>query len=332
MNTASGQRIGPWIASLAILAWSACVDGPRLEPAADVVALDTLLDVGSTSLYVRGEGRSGRAETGIVLHGGPLLDHGYLRRAFGPLHERLALVYFDQRLSGRSAGIVDSGSVRLDTLVHDIERVRSALDLGTVHVIGHSWGGLLALKYALEHPARVRSLVLISPMPPSADLWREEQELSAESLIPRDTAGMGAIRNSESLAEGDPQAIERLLLLSFRQAFADPTRVEELSVHIEPDYRERSRQFAYLAEDLAAYDLTGGLSRLFVPTLVIFGAEEAGVEIGREGLGELPCARFELIPDSGHFSFIEKPRLFARTLLRFLEEVPRGSPACERGK
>lgn len=326
MSTGPSNRIHPWIAPLAILVWIACADGPRFEPPADLAALDTLLDVGSTSLYVRGDGRSGSIETGMVLHGGPLLDHGYLRRAFGPLHERLALVYFDQRLSGRSAGVVDSGSVRLDTLAHDIERVRSALGLGTVHLIGHSWGGLLALKYALEHPARVRSVVLISPMPPSADLWREEQRLTAESLAPRDTAGMGAIRNSESLAEGDPEAIERLLRLSFRQAFADPTLVEELNFHIAPDHLKRSRQFAYLSGDLAAYDLTEGLSRLYVPTLVMFGAEEPGAEIGREGFSALPCARFELIPDSGHFSFIENPRRFARTLIQFLEEVAQGSP------
>lgn len=333
MNTARGKGISPWIAPLAILAWIACADGPRGEPAVDVVELDTLLDVGSTSLYVHAEGRrGGLSESGIVLHGGPLLDHGYLKRAFGPLHERLTLVYFDQRLSGRSAGVVDSTSVRIDTLVHDIERVRASLDLGMVHVIGHSWGGLLALKYALGYPAQVRSLVLISPMPPSADLWRQEQELSAKLLAPRDTAGMGAIRSSDALAEGDPDAVERLLLLSFRQAFADPNRAQELNFHVEPDYLERRLQFAYLSGDLAAYDLTEGLSQLHVPTLIIFGAEEAGAEIGQKGFSELPCAWFELIPGSGHFSFIEKPQVFARTLSHFLEDIEQESVRCSGGK
>lgn len=306
----------------------ACAEESRHGQRVDLAAVDTLLPVGSTRLYVRGEGRGGPEESAIVLHGGPLLDHGYLRGAFGPLHERLTLVYFDQRLSGRSDGVVDSASVRLDTLVHDIERVRSALDLGPVHLVGHSWGGLLALKYALEHPAHVRSLLLISPMPPSAELWRAEQVLQAKSLIPQDTAGMGAIRTSEAFTRGDPEAIERLLKLSFRQAFSEPDRVEELTFHIEPDYHRRSRQFAYLYGDLASYDLTDGLSRLEVPTLVIYGDDETGAEIGSRSFGDSPCARVVRIPDSGHFSFVERSRTFVHTAIQFYDKVAQGGIEC----
>jgi proline iminopeptidase len=315
------------ITSLVIAAAIACAE-PRHGERADLAAVDTLLPVGGTRLYVRGEGRGGLEGPAIVLHGGPLLDHGYLRRAFGSLHERLTLVYFDQRLSGRSDGVVDSASVRLDTLVHDIDRVRTAFDLGRVHLVGHSWGGLLALTYALEHPAHVRSLLLLSPIPPSADLWRAEQELQAKSLSPQDTAGMGAVRSSKALSRGDPEAIERLLRLSFRQAFADPDRVEELTFHIEPDYQQRSRQFAYLYGDLASYDLTDGLSRLSVPTLVIFGDDEVGAEIGSRSYGDAPCARVVRIPDSGHFPFVEQPQSFARTAIRFYEHVAQGVIEC----
>lgn len=58
----------------------------------------------------------------------------------------------------------------LDDFVADIEGLRLRLGLDRLHLMGHSWGGLLAVKYALVHPSRLRSLVLVSPTAPSGDV------------------------------------------------------------------------------------------------------------------------------------------------------------------
>ena len=104
--------------------------------------------------------REGSGEPAIVIHGGPLLDHGYLQPYLAPLGDELELIFYDQRLSGRSDGVVDSASVRLDTFVDDIEALREALGLERVHLIAHSWGGLLAMKYATAHPDRGKVVLL----------------------------------------------------------------------------------------------------------------------------------------------------------------------------
>ncbi|MDX1675859.1 MAG: alpha/beta fold hydrolase, partial [Longimicrobiales bacterium] len=213
--------------------------------------MDTLLTVNGTELFVH---REGTGEPVVVVHGGPLLDHGYLVEPLRPLTDGHELIFYDQRLSGRSAGRVDSASVRLDTLVADIEAIRTSLGLGRIHLLGHSWGGLLAAKYAASHPDRLRSLVLLSPLPPSAELWQAEREAQAAALEPADTAGMGALRSSEAIRRGESDAVETLLRMSFRGQFRDPSRAMELEFHIPEDYVARSRQLRYLAGDLTDYD------------------------------------------------------------------------------
>jgi len=281
--------------------------------------------VNGTHLWVHVEGSG---EPMVVVHGGPVLDHGYL---VGPLrflardHE---LVFYDQRLSGRSDGLVDSASVTLATFTEDIEALRRELGLGRIDLVGHSWGGLLAMEYAVAHPNALRSLVLVSPLPPSVGLWQAEQAAVAAALSPEDTAGMGAVRASPGFRDGDPAAIERMLRLSFRGELADPSVASSLSFRIEPDYRERSRQFARLAPDLSSFDLTGDLPRVRVPVLVVYGAAEAGAGAVADTLASLlPDAAVREIPRAGHFSFLERPEAFRSAVEAFLGGRP---PAGER--
>lgn len=285
-------------------------------------ARDTVLAVNGTELFVHTEGSG---EPVMVIHGGPVLDHGYLVAPLRPLTDAFRLVYHDQRLSGRSAGTVDSASVRLDTLVADIEAIRTALGLGRVHLLGHSWGGLLAMRYATLHPETLRSLVLVSPMPPSAALWQEEQRVQAEAMTPGDTAGMGALRSSDAMAAGDPTSVEQLLRLSFRGSFHDPSLADSLDFYIADDYSARSRQFGYMFPDLMGYDLTADLEDLAVPTLLIYGEEEPGARIGRDAIVAAMLHTTAVdIGEAGHFSFMERPTEFLRIVRAFLVGVEAG--------
>lgn len=280
---------------------------------------DTLLPIQGTRLFVHTEGSGAPV---LVVHGGPVLDHGYLVEPLRPLAASHRLVFYDQRLSGRSAGVVDSASVRLETFVEDIEAIRSELGLGRVHLVGHSWGGLLAMLYATRHADRLRSLILLDPLPPSSGLWREEQRAQAAAVEPEDTAGMGALRSTDAFRNGDPAAVLEMLRLSFRGQFHDPTMARRLDFHIEPDYRSRSAQFGYLGAELAAFDLRGELASLRVPTLVVYGQDEVGPGIGGSELARtLPDATVATIPDAGHFPFLERPEAFLRTLRAFLDEA-----------
>lgn len=308
-----------------LLAGLTCA-APSPGPTDDRAPSDTLLPVNGTRLFVH---REGAGEPVVVVHGGPLLDHGYMVEPLRPLGSAYELVFYDQRLSGRSDGEVDSASVRLDTLVEDLEAIRRTLRLGRIHLLAHSWGALQALRYATRYPGSLRSLVLVNPLPPSTDLWQQELLAQAGALQPSDTAGMGALRASEAVAAGDPEAIEELLRRSFRPQLHDPAAASGLDFHIPGDYAARSRQFGYMRPDLAAFDLRNDLMQVPVPALLVYGSDQAGWRIGRDALlSALPESRDTAIADAGHFPFLERPQEFRQAVRAFLGDVGESAPAA----
>ena len=104
----------------------------------------------------------------IVLHGGPDFDHSYLRPDLDRLSGSLRLIYYDQRGRGRSAAGVRAEDVTLESEIADLETIRQHDQLGATAVLGHSWGAVLALEYAIRHPDRVSHLLLMNPGPASA--------------------------------------------------------------------------------------------------------------------------------------------------------------------
>lgn len=100
----------------------------------------------------------------VILHGGFGADHSYLLTAFEPLARRRRLVFFDQRGSLRSP--CPAPALLYDALVEDVERLRVALDVPRVDVVGHSMGSVLAMSYLLAHPDRVGHIVLTGALPP----------------------------------------------------------------------------------------------------------------------------------------------------------------------
>lgn len=275
-----------------------------------------LLPVRGTELFVK---RVGQGEPVLVVHGGPVMEHGYLAPYLDPLSDAFELVYFDQRVSGRSAGVADSTSLRLDSLAADMEAIRATLGFESVHLLAHSWGGLLALRYAILYPDRVRSMVLVSPMAASAELWQREQIALAARATDQHRAAAAELRADPGFMAGDSGAIAALLRHSFRLQFHDPELASELDLYVPPDYLERSRQFGYLAPDLEGYDHHAAAASISAPTRILFGEDESGAEIGGAALAEaIPGAELVRLPAAGHFAFMETPDAFLASVRGFL--------------
>src|SRR5262249_26192594 len=120
-------------------------------------AEEGLLAVNGTSLYYHA---IGQGEPVIIVHGGPVLDQSYMFDHFKDLARTHRLIFYDQRACGRSTADVDTATMTLKNLIDDIDQLRQKLGLDQVHILGHSWGGMLAAKYAIEYPLKVKSLVL----------------------------------------------------------------------------------------------------------------------------------------------------------------------------
>lgn len=263
------------------------------------------------TIFVR---RIGRGAPVVVLHGGPGAHHDYLLPGFDALARGRELVYYDQRGGGRSA-VARDVPVGWREQVADLEALRNAWGMERLALAGYSWGGLLALLYALEHPSRVARLALVSPAP----TWRAARE-QFESVLARrnvDPAFQEARRllRESGLRERDPAAFQqRIFELSVAPYFHDPARARDLT-----PFRVTGRTQQEVWQSLGDYDLRPRLPSLRgMPALVVHGEADPIPIAAARVAAELIGAEFHPIPRCGHVPYVEAFEEFRDTLDRFL--------------
>src|SRR5262245_60117475 len=177
------------------------------------------------SLYYRDIGQGPPI---IVLHGGPSFDHNYLLPDMDRLAGAFRLIYYDQRGRGQSAGNVQSAEVTIQSEVDDLEALRAYFQLDSVALLGHSWGGLLAMEYALRHPERVSHLILLNTAPASHDdcaLFERERDAVAGD----DVEALRALESRPGFAEGDDlEARANYYRIYFRSTLRSPELLDRL--------------------------------------------------------------------------------------------------------
>ena len=104
----------------------------------------------------------GNGEPLMIVHGGPGASHDYFLPYLLPLARHNRLIFIDERGSGRSEKLDDVKKYTVDNMVEDVEAVRSALGLGKMNLLGHSFGGVLAQAYALKYQGNLSHLILCS--------------------------------------------------------------------------------------------------------------------------------------------------------------------------
>ena len=278
-----------------------------------------LTDVNGTSLFYH---IIGKGEPVIVIHGGPVLDQSYMIDHFKELSKNHKLIFFDQRACGRSTANVDTSSMKMKTLIEDIDALRKKFNLVKVHVLGHSWGGMLAAMYAIEYPLNVKSLILCDAMPPSFELWQQEEKELASHQTAYDSLMNDKIRSSTQFKNKDVKMVDSLMKFSFRTQFVDTTKLNQLKIELPPDYFKRSEIFGHIAPELFSFYITSKLNKIISPTLIIYGDHEPALKIsGPVYKSSIVNSKLIPISDSGHFPFIEQPEQFNKSVESFLKSV-----------
>src|SRR6478736_4438770 len=188
-----------------------------------------LLAINGTSLYYHS---IGQGEPVIIIHGGPVLDQSYMIDHFKELSKNHRLIFYDQRASGNSTSDVDTSTMTMKTLIDDIDQLRQKLGLDQVHILGHSWGGMLAAKYAIEYPLKVKSLVLCDAMPPSFRLWNEEEQILAQRTSAYDSLLLDQIKSQEGFKNQEMKWVDSLMKVSFKSQFVDTTKLALLKIKL----------------------------------------------------------------------------------------------------
>ena len=277
-----------------------------------------------TWFRVAGELESGSAPL-VCLHGGPGSTHHY----FAPL-ERLteegrAVVVYDQLGCGRSdrpATIEWSVQVFLDELA----ALRDQLGLDRIHLLGTSWGGMLALEHALSGYGGLTSLVLSSTLA-SAEEWETEVKRLRDELPPEVIAVLDEHERAGTYESAEYQQAEAVF--DARHFYRGATRPPEL----ERMLPERGRE-SYLAMwganewtltgALRGWDVRPRLGEIDVPALVIRGRHDLSTEsINATLLRGLPDARAVVFEHSSHTPVLEETERYLEVVGGFLREVER---------
>jgi len=276
-----------------------------------VKARTGFLTAGDARLHVRDVGEGPAI---VVLHGGPDVDYEYLLPELDLLAERFRVIYYDQRGRGRSADGVRPDDVTLQSEMRDLEHVRRHFGLESMAVLGHSWGGVLAMEYAGRHPERLTHLILMNTAPAS----HEDVLVFRQHLRNIRPAGeVEAMRSLAATAEylaGDLAAESAYYRLHYRPGFHAPELLERLLPRLRTNFTPERVLTARRIEDrlydqtwsVPGYDLLPGLRRLAAPSLVLHGETDfVPVELAARVAAAIPAARLAVVRGCGHFAHLE---------------------------
>ncbi len=213
------------------------------------------------TLYVRIAGDPQAENILLAVHGGPGNSSDYMISLEQLQSEELTVVTYDQRGTGRSSE--PSEGYSLLKYVEDLEAIRKALDAEKVHVLGHSWGGIVAMRYATIYSQKIKSLILMGSGPPSIEPVKLGQkrlvqriiELQEKGIIPREPPS-GGVEIAQAILPAyfsDPnfEMPKELKNISFNQNVSDHT-------------------FSELGE----WDFTEEVNKIELPVLILWGADD----------------------------------------------------------
>ncbi|MGZ4396755.1 MAG: alpha/beta fold hydrolase, partial [Gaiellaceae bacterium] len=241
----------------------------------------------------------------------------------GGLDEHLELVLLDPRGTGGSDRPADPRAYAIDDYADDVEELREHLGLERIDLFGHSHGGVVAMAYAAKHPERVGRLILASTLA----RWAPEQESAMQEAM--------AKHKDEPWYEDATEALEA------EQAgdFSSDEELGELAIREFPFYFARygEKERAYLdtlredvpnadtlllfnKEIFESFDLRPELAKIAAPTLVVTGELDfiTGPVCADEIAGGIAGSEKAILPDTGHFIFVESPEAFRSAVLGFL--------------
>ena len=270
-----------------------------------------------------------------LLHGGPGMTHEYLEACDSYLPGAgVEYYYYDQLGSGYSDQPDEPSLWDLDRFVDEVEQVRQALGLERDNfvLLGHSWGGILAIEYALHHQQHLRGLV-ISSMMSSVPAYNDYAE---QVLMPQmDQAVLAEIKAFEARGETDnPKYMELLSEQHYvhhvlRMPVADwPDPVQRTFAHINPAIYVSMQGPSELGigpdASLARWDRTAELAAIDVPTLVIGARHDTMDPAYLEMMaGRLPRGQYLNCPDGSHMAMYDDQEVYFTGLIDFLYSLDR---------
>ena len=259
----------------------------------------------------------------LVCHpGGP----GFSSRYFGDLAglgASFTLVKLNPRGTEGSGRPSDPRAYETADYVSDLEELRAHLGVERFDLLGHSHGGVVAMAYAAAHPPRINRLVLMSTLPrfQAEQVGAMEAAMEARAGEPWYEDARAALEAEQAGAFDSDEELAELVLREFPFYFShygDAERAYLETLKDEAPNRDALRLFN--EEIVPVFDLRPELGRIEAKTLVITGEDDfiTGPVCAAEIVAALPGAELVLVPDCGHFLFVEARERCREEVTRFV--------------
>jgi len=260
----------------------------------------------------------------LCLHGGPGGTHDYLLSLMDLAGHGYRVVFYDQLGCGKSDVPKNLALFTIERAVEEVEGVRRALSLGKVHLVASSYGGLLAIAYALKYQRNLKSIVTVGGMA-SVPLTIAEMERMRSDLPPDVVEVM---RKYEELGEYENPEYQKAVEVFYRKHLCRleewPKELLHTLAHVSrPVYGTMNGPTEFIIiGNIRYWDVTDQLHKIRVPTLVTGGRyDEVSPKVARSIHRGIRRSKLVIFPDSSHLPMWEEREKFMAVVCKFLDRI-----------
>ena len=269
----------------------------------------------------------------LCLHGGPGANWLHMK-PYEALADERQVVFYDQLGAGNSAVTEphDPAMWTPELYVDEVDAVRDALGLDRVHILGHSWGGMLGMQYAAGRPEGLVSLIVESS-PPSVPAWMPEVARLRSELPPEVDA---TLRRHEEAGTTDSPEYEEATMEFYKRHLcrADPWPdwlvecFQLLDANPEVYHSMNGPSEFHVIGTIKDWDITGRLGQIDVPTLVFSGRYDEVTPATTEAAHRaIPGSEYVVMEESSHMAQAEQPEETLALVRGFLSRVEAAAAA-----
>ncbi|MEN2281312.1 proline iminopeptidase-family hydrolase [Algoriphagus sp. SE2] len=289
---------------------------------------------GTFNVYTKRMGNNPKMRL-LLLHGGPGLTHEEFINFDGYLPvEEIEYIYYDQLDSYYSDKPNDSSLWTIEHFVEEVEQVRKALNLDkdNFYLLGQSWGGILAMEYALKYQDNLKGLI-VSNMVASIPEYNKYAEEVLGPQLPEDV--LKEIREIEANKDYGNPKYEELLMEHFytehtlRMPLEKwPKPVELLFQHLNPDiyvYMQGPSEFGITEEaTLSDWDISDRLKEIKVPTLMVGATHDTMDPEYMKWMATQVQKGRSVTTNGSHLSQLDDPETYFNGIIKFIKDVDSG--------
>jgi len=261
----------------------------------------------------------------LCLHGGPGAPHDYLEPLEAMAATGRRVILYDQLGCGNSDVPTDKSTYTMALYLEELDCIRQALELERVHVFGHSWGGMLAMEYALMQPAALASLILADTAASLPQWVSEMRRLIAD--LPSEV--QETLSRNELAGTTDSAEYQEACRVFFHRHGSG--RIDPRPDCLNRMAKKKGDQVYhamwgpmewFVTGILKDWDITHRLREIRVPTLVIGGRFDYATPLVTQTLHRgIPGSEWVIFENSGHFPHLEETERYLQVLGQFLNHV-----------